>query len=170
MSTPGTGANSGGDYNQFGNNFGNDGSGGYGGYESYGGYGSYPGAGGVPPQYGGETLPEQSNGMAVAALIVSIIALVATLSVIGLPLGFIIGVIGVVVSIIAIVKARKIRGPRRRMGMSIASLVMSLLAIVLSIGFVVFVTAVFSSSGLMECATLGDQAAIERCVEDVLNT
>lgn len=152
----------------------------YGGYENYGNTGNTTpgyGAAGTNDQLGGygnyaETQPAagapvtgETNGLAIASLVIGIIALLGL--VVG-GLGFFVGIIGLVVGILAVVKARKIVGPGRRMGMSVAGLVLSILAIVLPLVLFGFAMAFLGSTGAMDCLSLGDQAAMQTCIEDAL--
>ena len=130
------------------------------GYPSYPGVentsGSY-GAGGYPsaPAYGGVEIQER-NTLAPWALVLSIAAIVFAISIIGLIIAWLPALVGLILSIIAILRAKKIQGPYRRMGMSVASLIISGLTTAL------FVIGIIGFSILM--ANSGE--AIQKCQND----
>ncbi len=99
----------------------------------------------------------------------SIFAVIAGLSIIGTAFAVVPGLIGLVLSIIAIVKARRIQGPRRRMGMSVTSLVLSVLAMLMTVLFFVIIGAIFQGSGLMDCLELPTAEQQEACVNQLLD-
>lgn len=153
--------------------------------------GQYPGPGGAgygDPGYGGQgygganqpggaefggagawAVDAPTNTVAPWALGVSIFAVIAGLSIIGTAFAVVPGLIGLVLSIIAIVKARRIQGPRRRMGMSVTSLVLSVLAMLMTVLFFVIIGAIFQGSGLMDCLELPTAEQQEACVNQLLD-
>ena len=118
--------------------------------------GSY-GAGGYPsaPAYGGVEIQER-NTLAPWALGLSIAAIVFAISIIGLIIAWLPALVGLILSIIAVLRAKKIQGPYRRMGMSVASLIISGLTTAL------FVIGIIGFSILM--ANSGE--AIQKCQND----
>lgn len=158
MSTPGYGSG----YNDYG-------SGGYqpGDQAGYGGYASQPPGG---ASYGGAGLPERKNGLAVAALVLGIIAILATLTVVGIVLGVPVAVVGVIVAIIALVQAKNFPPMGARRGMAIAGLVLSLLSLAGAALLFILVATVFSETGLMDCMGIQDQAEMERCIDEAVNS
>lgn len=154
--------------------------GGPGGYEAYGTYGvggrqtGRPDAGyaGVAPHdqfsYGGVGdwgEQEKKNSVAPWALAASLLGFLAGLTVIGAVLSFLPGVIGLILGIIGIVRASRIRGPRRRMGMSVVAVVFSVLAILMTVGLLAF-AAFLSDSGAMDCLMLPAPEQQTACLED----
>lgn len=89
----------------------------------------------------------RSNGMAVAALITSIIALVTSIFVIG----GLIGVVGVVLAIVGLRWARRIDGKGRHGGMAITALILSVLSIVISAAVWVTMSQLVKNSGAQDC-------------------
>lgn len=171
MSTPGYGDN---DYNTGygGNNY--TPSSGNNEYNSaYGGYSSQPPgdpgfAGAHGP--GAYPAPERKNGLAVASLVLGIIAIVATVTIIGMVLGAPIALVGIIVGIIAVVQAKKFPPQGARRGMAITGLVLSILSLVAIAALMILTMTVLSETGVRECMSLQDEAAIEQCVEEALSS
>lgn len=142
----------------------------------YAGYGGYQepayGAAGYGAGPGGSTwaMEAEKNGVAPWALGIGILSLIVGVSMIFSGLAFLPGIIGLIVSIVAIVKARKLQGPGRRMGMSVAGLILSILAIVASILFWLLAVFILNDSGVMECFSITDPAAQQTCINDALDT
>lgn len=132
------------------------------------GYGG-AGYGGGP---GGSTwaMEEEKNRVAPWALGVGIVALIGGVSILFSGFAFILGLIGLIIAIVAIVRARRIPGPGRRMGMSVAGLILSLIAIVISILFWVFAGFIINETGMMECFEISDPAQQQTCIENSFNT
>lgn len=114
----------------------------------------------------GTGIPEDiKNHIAPWVLGLSILALLATISIIGVVLGAPLALVTLIFSIIAIVKARKIDGPFRRMGMSVTALILSLLTVI--------ITAVATFGGIAVVSQLSgdckqyqdDKSAMEQCVQ-----
>lgn len=141
------------------------------------GYGGYPepapayGAAGYGAGPGGSTwaVEEEKNRVAPWALGVGIVALIGGLSLLFSGFAFLIGLIGLILAIVAIVRARRIQGPGRRMGMSVAGLILSVIAIALSVLFWVFVGFIISETGMMECFEISDPAQQQTCLENSFN-
>ncbi len=108
---------------------------------------------------------EEKNTVAPWALGVSILAVVTGLTIFGALLSFIPGIIGLILGIVAVVKARRIRGPRRRMGMSITAIVLSVLAVLMTIGLIA-VAVMLAGTGAMDCFTLTTPEAQQQCLEE----
>ena len=122
----------------------------------YGGGGAYPQ--GEP--YG----VQKNNGMAIAALIVGILAMLAIITIVG---GVFLGVIAIILGILGIRSAKKIAGPGARKGMAIAGIVLGAIASLLSVVFMLVGVGLVSTL-VGECDHLvDDTAAYEKCVEDV---
>ncbi|MBL7286070.1 DUF4190 domain-containing protein [Corynebacterium godavarianum] len=145
--------------------------------EGFSDYGQHPQPGQPQPgqpgqqwQYGG-AYPQgepygvqKNNGMAIAALIVGILAMLAIITIVG---GVFLGVIAIILGILGIRSAKKITGPGARKGMAIAGIVLGALALLLSV-VIMFVGVGLVSNLVGECDHLvDDTAAYEKCVEDV---
>ncbi|AKK11267.1 DUF4870 domain-containing protein [Corynebacterium uterequi] len=130
--------------------------------------GSYQPYGAAPQPYTDSYQSPETNGMAIAALVVSIIAVLLMLSVIGTVLAPVVGLIGIVLAIIAIVKARSIVGPGRRMAMSITSLVLSTLVTVVVVCIGVLFVTVFVNTGVMDCMGIQNPDELNQCIEDAM--
>lgn len=97
----------------------------------------YGGAYGQQPpdqqQYGvggyGEPAP-RSNGIAIAALVVGILAVLAIITIIG---GVVLGLVAIVLGAIGLAKAGRLRSGR---GLAIAGIVLGALAVIISVGLV----------------------------------
>lgn len=140
-----------------------------GGYPQQGG--QYPPQGGQYPPQGGyqggyQEQPKKGKGLAVAALIVGVLALLSSVTIIG---GILLGLIGLVLGFVASGKAK--RGQADGRGMAIFGIVLSVLGILVSILIVVgAVTFLNSESGqnLQDCIEQAgqDQAALDQCNRD----
>lgn len=130
-------------------------------------YGQQP-SGSPPPGYGQQygqpagTGPKR-NGLGIAALVVGLVALVASLSVVG---GIVLGLVAIVLGVLG--RGRVKRGEADNGGVALAGLVLGAVAVVLSIVFVVAGVALFQSSGgqeLIDCVeqAAGDPAAKQAC-------
>ena len=117
------------------------------------GYGQQPGYGQAPPRGG--------SGLAVAALILGILALITFWTVIG---GVVLGLVAVILGFIARSKAKHGAGGG---GMALGGLITGLLGIVLGIGFAVLVGSVFSEA-VQACDPTLPQAELQQCLEDEL--
>lgn len=122
-------------------------------------------------QYGGQPQP-QKKGMAIAALVLGIIALLFSWTVIG---GILFGVIAIILGIIAAGKAKKGTGGGRVM--AIIGAVLGGLGLIISVGLIALGAAFFNSDtvqGYQDCLSEAgtDQAAIDQCnteFEDQVN-
>ena len=141
-------------------------------------YGQYPTQGqnvqayGGVPQYGQYDSPfavedTRKNGVAIAALVFALLALVMLISVALSIFAFIPGLIGVILSFVALSKAKKIAGNGRRKGMSIAALVVSALVTVFS-GVIVGLGVVVGLDLWQACQGL-NEAQLTECVNDYVN-
>jgi O-antigen ligase len=143
-----------------------------GGNQPPGGYGP-PNGGyqqGPPPggyQGGYQEQPRKGgSGLAVAALVLGILALLSSWTVIG---GILLGLIGLVLGFIASGRAKK--GMAGGRGMAIIGIITSLLAIVIAIVFVVAVGSFLNSDSaknLQDCIEQAgnDQAQLDQCEQD----
>ena len=126
----------------------------------YGGGAAYGGAYPQGEPYG----VQKNNGMAIAALIVGILAMLAIITIVG---GVFLGVIAIILGILGIRSAKKIAGPGARKGMAIAGIVLGAIASLLSVVFMLVGVGLVSTL-VGECDHLvDDTAAYEKCVEDV---
>lgn len=132
---------------------------------------AYPGAAfGSPDQfnYGGAgawAINEEKNSVAPWALGVSILAVVAGLTIVGALISFIPGLIGLVLGIIGVVRARRIQGPRRRMGMSVTAIVLSVIAVLMTVALVVLAF-FLAGSGAVDCFMLSTPEAQQACLDE----
>ncbi|EEI16756.1 DUF4190 domain-containing protein [Corynebacterium lipophiloflavum] len=120
------------------------------------------------PGYG-NAAPQQ-NGLALAALIVGIIAL---LGIVFVPVAFLGGIVAIVLGALGLRKAKAMQPGAQRRGMAIAGIVMGAIALLLSIAFIALIGVGFSqfmNSGVAEqCQHLSeDAAAYQQCVTDFL--
>ncbi|MFI5714856.1 DUF4190 domain-containing protein [Nocardia sp. NPDC051750] len=125
----------------------------------------YPGPGGTP-QYWQES--PKTKGMAIAALVFAILAVLSFCTVFG---GIFFGLIAVVLGVIATVKAR--RGTAGGGVMAVIALILGAGAMIAAAVFGVLFWGIWQDSGgqdFLDCTTRagGDQAAIARC-EDQFN-
>ncbi|MDO5511981.1 hypothetical protein [Corynebacterium sp.] len=159
-------------YPSSGDNTSQQGGAGYGGYDNPAyTQGAYSDAGyGGAPGGAGWALNEEKNRVAPWALGVGIVALIAAISMFFTAFAVLIGLIGLIISIVALVRSRRIQGPGRRTGMSVAGLVLSIIAIVISILFWVFVGGLITQSGMLECFELTDTNQQQACVEESLDS
>jgi hypothetical protein len=103
-----------------------------------------------PPPYGpggyGQPAP-QSNTVAIAALVVGIIAVLASITIVG---GFVLGLVAVVLGAIGVSKAGQLRSGK---GQAVAGIVLGIVAMVLSVLLVAF--------GLFVTQTFIEQAPLQ---------
>ncbi len=148
-----------------------------------GGYqqGGYPQQGGqYPPQQGGQyppqgggyqgggyqEQPKKGKGLAIAALVLGVLALLSSLTIVG---GIVLGLIGLVLGFIASGKAK--RGQADGRGLAIFGIVLSILGIAISVLLVVGALSFLNSESgknLRECISNAgqDPAAIDECEQD----
>lgn len=133
----------------------------------------YPPQGGqYPPQGGGyqggyQEQPKKGKGLAIAALVLGVLALLSSLTIVG---GIVLGLIGLVLGFIASGKAK--RGQADGRGMAIFGIVLSVLGIIISVLLVAGALSFLNSEtgqNLRDCLEQAgnDQAAIEQCNETV---
>jgi predicted PurR-regulated permease PerM len=106
------------------------------------------------------------SGMAIAALVLGILALVTFWTYVG---GILLGLIAIVLGVVALGRVRRGRAAGR--GMAIAGVVLGTLGLLLSVAFIALTVWVFNSSGgstFTECISNadGDQGKIAQCQED----
>ncbi len=141
-----------------------------GGYQQGGQYPPQQG-GQYPPQQGGyQEQPARGKGLAVAALVVGVLALLSSLTVVG---GIVLGIIGLVLGVIASGKAK--RGQASGRGMAVVGIVLSILGILTSVLLVVgALTFLNSETGqnLKDCLEQAgsDQAAVDECTNTLQDT
>jgi Domain of unknown function (DUF4190) len=128
----------------------------------------YPGGYPPPPPvpYSGFTPPPPAhaakNGLGIAALVVSIIAL---LSVFG---GIVLGVVAIILGVLGLQRAR--RGEATNGGVAIAGIVLGILSIIVAIVAIALMVWFFDRVGgtdYMDCVSGagGDQEAVQRCMD-----
>ena len=109
-----------------------------------------PTAPAAPNPYAGGFAPELPKGLAIAALVVSIIAFLTGL----MPfLGGVLAIVGLVLGIVALVKVKKGTGSGK--GMGITAIVLSSLALLTSI--VISIVAIIGISMIDDCKKNGTQ-------------
>lgn len=114
------------------------------------------------------TLVTAKNGLALAALVVSLIALLFLVSVFGTLFAWIPGIIGIILSIIALVKAKNYVAPNGRKGMSIASLIISLFVVIIS-GFLALTAFLVYTKSAEACSQYsGNPEAYSQCVAEFM--
>ena len=134
--------------------------------------GSY-GAGGYPSAsaYGGVEIQER-NTLAPWALGLSIAAIVFAISIIGLIIAWLPALVGLILSIIAVLRAKKIQGPYRRMGMSVASLIISGLTTALFVIGIIGFSILMANSGeaIQKCQNdyPANSSAQQQCINDAV--
>ncbi|MBW0103136.1 DUF4190 domain-containing protein [Pseudonocardia sp. KRD291] len=123
--------------------------------------GGYPG----PAGYGaGPRSPK--NGLAIAALVLGILALVVTITVIGVVLGIPLGLLAVILGIVGVRRVGK--GIATNKGVAIAGIVTGALGLIASVAVVVLGATLFASTGggdLVDCISQagGDRAQVLQC-------
>lgn len=121
------------------------------------------------PLPAGAAPARRGSGMAVAALVLGILAIVLSFTVIG---GIVLGLLAVVLGLIASGRAK--RGQAAGRGMAIAGYVTGAIGVLLAVGLVVLgVSLLNSPSGktLQKCLKNAgsDQAAVQRCNDQFRN-
>ena len=131
------------------------------------GHGQYPGGYQGPPPAGYGPGPQApKNGLGIAALVLGILAILATITVIGVILGIPLGLLAVILGIVGLRRVGK--GLATNKGVAIAGIVTGALGLVVSVAVVVLGATFFASSGggdLVDCMTQagGDQAQVLQC-------
>ncbi|MDQ0988585.1 DUF4190 domain-containing protein [Streptomyces sp. V2I9] len=129
---------------------------------------SYPGQSpGRHDPYGGEA-PVRTNGFAVAALVLGLIACLFFWTIVG---GLLLGLLAVVLGVIAALRTRQGRAPRR--GMAIAGTAFGVLGLIGSAIILVLAVSVLDSRefrNFESCVDKADsRAAEDRCSEDLID-
>ncbi|GAA5095026.1 DUF4190 domain-containing protein [Nocardia iowensis] len=126
----------------------------------------YTAPGQYPPPAGPYRQQSESNGLAIAALVLGILALVSFWTVIG---GILLGLAGLVIGIIATSRARK--GTAGGSAMAITGLVLSIVALIatavaLAVGFALF--GFTGGDDFTDCVSDAgnDRAKIDQCERD----
>lgn len=133
------------------------------GQQGQSGYGQgQPGYGGAADPGYGQPPRSAGKGLAIAALVCGILALLTSWTVIG---GVVLGIAAVICGIVAMVKANKGTGGGK--GMAVAGIVTGILGIIASIVFVVVVGSIFGDAIEACPADLG-QAELEACLQEEL--
>ncbi|MEV8052959.1 MULTISPECIES: DUF4190 domain-containing protein [Streptomyces] len=119
-------------------------------------------------QYGapyGAPEPARSNGFAVTALVLGLIACLFFWTVFG---GFLFGLLALIFGILGTLRARQGRAPRK--GMAIAGLVLGVLGLIGSVVVLIFAISVVDSDAYKDFESCVDkavtQAEQDRCAED----
>lgn len=132
--------------------------------------GPYPGAYPPPPMPYGEYYPgapvPPRNGLGVAALVLAIIALVASCSVAG---GLVLGISAIIIGVLA--RGRVKRGEANNGGMAMTGIILGALAVVVSLAFIALYSSVFNEYGgrdLVSCLQEagGDNLRAQLCMDD----
>jgi lysylphosphatidylglycerol synthetase-like protein (DUF2156 family) len=119
--------------------------------------------------YSGQPYSDQrplGSGMAVAALVLGILAVVFCWTVIG---GVLFGLVAIVLGVVASRRAR--RGAAAGRGMAIAGIVLGVIGLLLSIALIAFGLSILNSPDaktLKQCVADagGDQAKVQQCQRD----
>jgi hypothetical protein len=135
-------------------------------YPPPGGYGGPPPGGYGGPPYGWAPVPRRGAGMATAALVLGIIAIVLCFTAFG---GILLGLLAVVLGAVALRRAR--RGEAEGHGRAVAGVVTGGLGLVLGVVFLFVWLAFFRSAGvgdLVSCLQQAgnDTSAQQQCQQD----
>ena len=127
-----------------------------------------PAEGGLPPG-AGRSGYRHGGGMATAALVLGVLALVTSLTVIG---GVLFGLLAVVLGAVAGRRAKRGLAPGR--GRSIAGVVTGLIGLILSIALIALGVSFLNSPSTKNLQTCvrnanGNQAAIQQCAKQYVN-
>jgi hypothetical protein len=128
----------------------------------------YPVGGGYPPG-GGPVAPRYGGGMATAALVLGIIAILTSFTVIG---GVVLGLLAIVLGIVAARRAKRGLAPGR--GRAVAGIITGAIGLLLSVALIAFGVSLLNSSSVKNLQTCvknanGDQAAIQKCDQEFVN-
>ena len=128
-------------------------------------YGQQPDYGQSPaygqPGYGQPPVRQGGNGLAVAALVLGILALVSFLTILG---GIGLGLIAVILGFIARSKAKQ--GTGSGTGLAVGGIITGLLGIVLALAWGAFL--LFFANEVSECDPTLPEAELQQCIEDQL--
>jgi hypothetical protein len=132
--------------------------------------GPYPGAYPPPPMpygdyYPGAPMPPR-NGLGVAALVLAVIALLASCSVAG---GLVLGIAAIIIGVLA--RGRVNRGEANNGGVAMTGIILGGLAVVISLAFIALYVNVFNQYGgrdLLSCVQEagGDNARVQQCMDE----
>jgi hypothetical protein len=128
--------------------------------------GGYPPA---PPQpYAGYTPPPAAprNGLGITALIIAIVALLASFSVAG---GIVLGIVAVIIGFAG--RSRAKRGEANNGGVALAGVILGFLAIIISLAFIAVWVGLFKGVGAtdyIDCLQKAgqDQSAVQQCADE----
>jgi hypothetical protein len=132
--------------------------------------GPYPGAYPPPPMpygdyYPGAPVPPR-NGLGVAALVLAVVALVASCSVAG---GLVLGISAIIIGVLA--RGRVNRGEANNGGVAMTGIILGALAVVVSLAFIALYLNVFNEYGgrdLVSCVQEagGDNDRVQQCMDE----
>ena len=132
--------------------------------------GPYPGAYPPPPMPYGDYYPgapvPQRNGLGVAALVLAVIALVASCSVAG---GLVLGIAAIIIGVLG--RGRVKRGEANNGGVAMTGIILGALAVVVSLAFIALYVSVFNQYGgsdLVSCIQEagGDNDRVQLCMDE----
>lgn len=132
--------------------------------------GPYPGAYPPPPMPYGDYYPgapvAARNGMGVAAVVIGVIALVASCSVAG---GLILGITAIILGFLG--RTRVKRGEANNGGVALTGIILGAVAVVVSVAFIALYSSVFNKYGgsdLVSCVQNagGDNDQVQLCMEE----
>jgi len=133
--------------------------------------GPYPGAYPPPPMpygdyYPGAPVAPPRNGLGVAALVLAIVALVASCSVVG---GLILGLAAVILGVLA--RGRVKRGEANNGGIALTGIVLGTLAALISLAFIAMYVGIFNNYGGRELVSCvqdagGDNTRVQECMDE----
>ena len=132
--------------------------------------GAYPGSYPPPPMPYGDYYPGAPvtlrNGLGVTALVLALIALLASCSVAG---GLVFGIAAVILGILG--RGRVKRGEANNGGVALTGIVLGALAVVISLAFIAFYAGVFNNYGgreLMDCVQQAgnDNDKVQVCMDE----
>jgi hypothetical protein len=127
---------------------------------------NYPSYDAPPPGYPQQPARSGGAGLAIAALVLGVLALLSCWTVLG---GILFGLIALVLGFVASGRAKRGRGTGR--GMAITGIVLGLIGLLISVAFIAIgVSFLNSESGqtLQQCLSEAgdDQAAVRQCQQD----
>lgn len=110
----------------------------------------------------------EKNTLALVGFIFSLVGLVASITLVLAIIGVPVAIIGLVISVLGLLKTKNYAPEHARKTFAIIGIVASLIAVV--IGAVLAYASYFIVSFTGDCLTLEDQAAIEQCITQKLET
>lgn len=132
--------------------------------------GPYPGAYPPPPMPYGEYYPgapmPPRNGLGVTALVLAVIALVASCSVVG---GLVLGIAAIIIGFLG--RGRVTRGEANNGGIALTGIILGALAVIVSLAFIALYSNVFNEYGgrdLVSCvqSANGDNDKVQQCMDE----